>query len=540
MSAPTPCPACGAFTTGIDCETCGAPGSRQCPACARPFGAGDRSCTGCGHTLKYANFTNRTLLRFPRSLSLSQFQYGPDRDALDMLAKAGPLKTVSRFLQENWSEPLIHGTLEGSAVQVTQKQFPRIRRIADTCQRILGMPATNVFIRHDAGLGASAFGSRKSCGVILTSGLVENLNEHELRFVIGRELGHIKADHLFYLNMIKLVTDSKILQNIPFLGEGLRAFVMLFLLPWQRKSQVTADRAGLLCCQNRVTAIKSLIKMALGARSLYDKVDIEEFLNQAEEVATRRFSVKNMGEYLSGSPYVTNRVKELEAFWSSQAWHAIMVSALDPYRPAFGCPACKAVACPENLEEGLTRLSCKACGAAVHVQSLPCPHCGTDVEAGEVGMRDRVCGGCERPFLSGPLMELSPEPGEYYRTLGVHPAASVAELGEAFVRAAKSRRTGVSRIALYRAYRTLTEPARRKAYDERQPYLRSLGRQLKRVARCVECESPVPGDFCGWCGKKKEAEKPRDAQVPPAAGAPVAAADPTADSPAERAAGPIN
>ncbi|MBI3891245.1 MAG: M48 family metallopeptidase [Candidatus Wallbacteria bacterium] len=540
MSAPTPCSACGAFTTGIDCETCGAPGSRQCPACARPFGAFDRHCTGCGHTLKYANFTNRTILRFPRRLTLAQFQYPPDRDAMRMLSKAGPLKTVSRFLQENWSEPLIAGTLEGSAIQVTKKQFPRIRRIADTCQRILDMKPTDVFIRHDGGLGASAFGSEKSRGVVLTSGLIENLNEAELRFVIGRELGHIKADHLFYLGMIKLVTDSKILQNIPFLGEGLRAFVMLFLLPWQRKSQVTADRAGLLCCQNRVTAIKSLIKMALGAKSLYDKVDIEEYLNQAQELATRRFSVKNMGEYLSGSPYVTNRVKELEEFWFSQTCYDIMTTSLHPYTPSFDCPACKAMVYPDNLEEGLMRLSCKACGAAVHVGALPCPHCGSDVEAGDVGMRERVCGGCERPFLATALLELMAPPADLYSLLGVHPEAGISEIRDAFVRVARHQRTLFARLPAYRAYRTLSDPSRRKSEDERRPYLSSLGRRLKRVPRCSECSLPVAHDFCGWCGKKREPEKPR--LLSPAADSqlPSAASEPTIGPQPERPAGPIN
>ncbi len=541
MSQPTACKACGAFTTGIDCETCGAPGDRACPACSRVFQPADRYCTTCGHCLAYINFSNRTLLRFPRVLPLEAFQYPPDRDSLRMLAKAGPLKAAARFLQEHWSEPYLLGSLEGTAIQVSEKQFPRIRRLADTCQRILHMRPTDVFIQSSASLSAAAIGSEKACAVVLTSGLVENLNERELLFVLGREMGHIRAQHMFYLNMAKLFTDSKILQSIPFFSEGLRAFAVLFLLPWQRKSQVTADRAGLLCCQNRLTAIKALIKMTLGAKSLYDKVDIEAFLSQGEEVASRRFSVRNMGEYMSGSPFVTNRVRELEDFFLSQDYHAIMATAMNPYLPGFECPACKVTAYPDNLEEGLVRLSCKACGAAVPVQALPCPHCGIDVEAGEVGMRDRGCSACSQPFLSSALRELLPETGDCYRILGVPPVAGREEIQQAFVRLAKQQTVTREKVPYFRAYHLLGDPARRKAYDEKLLYLGSLEvRRRRGLVRCNECDCPVTGEHCGWCGTRKGEGRAANASVTAPAVPAAAPADPASATREDPPPGPIN
>ncbi len=502
MSAPQPCESCGVYTTGVDCESCGALGKSDCPGCSRTFGKADRFCAGCGHNLKYVNFSNRTILRFPRNLSLEEFQYPADQSALKMLSRAGPVKVLTRFLEDNWSEPMLHGSLEGTAVKVTERQFPRIRRIADTCQTVLNMKPTDVFIQHSATLSAGAIGSQKASAIILTSGLVENLNERELLFVLGRELGHIKADHMFYLNMVQLFTENRILKNIPLLGEGLKAFVVMFLLPWQRKSQVTADRAGLLCCQNRVTAVKSLIKMALGAKSLYDKVDIEEFLDQAQDAATRRFNVKKMGEYLSGSPYVTNRVREVEAFNFSQEYHDIMVSALHPFRPGQGCPACGETAYADNLEEGLMRLSCAACGAAVPVQQLPCPHCGAGVPTGDVGMRDQLCPSCEQPYLCHYLQSLMPELGKLYEVLDISRQSTTEEIEEAFVRKARHHASSHERLVYYRAYRILSDRKRRKDYDEKVPYVLSFSDQERREApECKACDCPAPGEFCGWCGR---------------------------------------
>lgn len=53
------------------------------------------------------------------------------------------------------------------------------------------------------------------------------------------------------------------------------------LLDWYRKSDFTADRVGLLCCQNIDVALRVMIKRAGLPKKCYNEINIKAFLKQA-------------------------------------------------------------------------------------------------------------------------------------------------------------------------------------------------------------------------------------------------------------------
>jgi Zn-dependent protease with chaperone function len=94
--------------------------------------------------------------------------------------------------------------------------------------------------------------------VVLNTKTVECLTEAELRFILGHEVGHIKSQHSLYHWIARFI--------LPYIGDTLgkatfgigkifTAPLQLALLSWSRKSELTADRAGLLACQNRTAAL---------------------------------------------------------------------------------------------------------------------------------------------------------------------------------------------------------------------------------------------------------------------------------------------
>src|SRR5690606_6284016 len=71
--------------------------------------------------------------------------------------------------------------------------------------------------------------------------------------------------------------------GFPIVGLAARA-VLVGLLEWNRKAELSADRAGLLAVQNPEATLKGFMKMAGGG---YDEeTDLNEFLVQAEEYRT--------------------------------------------------------------------------------------------------------------------------------------------------------------------------------------------------------------------------------------------------------------
>src|SRR5262249_17984469 len=120
--------------------------------------------------------------------------------------------------------------------------------------------------------------------IVLSSGLVDLLNDDELRAVIGHELGHIKSGHMLYrtiaifLSLVGLVAA----RNLPFVNLLSQALLYAFY-DWFRKSELTADRAGLLVAQDADVSIRGLLKLAGGTHRTNGQLNVEEFLKQADD-----------------------------------------------------------------------------------------------------------------------------------------------------------------------------------------------------------------------------------------------------------------
>jgi hypothetical protein len=107
------------------------------------------------------------------------------------------------------------------------------------------------------------------------------MDTDELRFVLGHELGHVMSGHALYRSLLAhLLNLAALVGWIPIGGIGLRV-VIAALREWERKSELSADRAGLLACQDVEATRRSHMKLAGGAH--LTEMDTEAFLAQAEE-----------------------------------------------------------------------------------------------------------------------------------------------------------------------------------------------------------------------------------------------------------------
>ena len=59
------------------------------------------------------------------------------------------------------------------------------------------------------------------------------------------------------------------------------------LLTWFRKSEYTADRAGLLVCGDLDAARRAIIKICLGSKKLFDSLNLDEYMRRLEELEDR-------------------------------------------------------------------------------------------------------------------------------------------------------------------------------------------------------------------------------------------------------------
>lgn len=197
--------------------------------------------------------------------------------------------------------------LLGSAVKVTDQQFPRLYQIAERCAATLQIAVPTLYVAPELSrLNAQTLGTDEDAFIVLNAALVDHLSDSELAFVIGHECGHIQNNHvvftttLYYLNVAAAFYVRWIVQP-----------AVIALNAWSRRAEITGDRAGLLCVKDPRVAEAALVKLALGSQKLYAELDIEAYLAQ---LAEGRRNLARLGEAFRDHPYLPKRIEALRHF----------------------------------------------------------------------------------------------------------------------------------------------------------------------------------------------------------------------------------
>jgi Zn-dependent protease with chaperone function len=214
-------------------------------------------------------------------ISSRAWEHPADRGALNALRQLRGFDFVIKKLFALWSERALRLVYLGSAVRVDHRQFRGVyQRYAEAASALDVRSLPDLYVYADPRPQAMAIGLDQPF-VVLTSGMVDLLDEDELRFVLGHELGHVLSGHALYTTMLlRLLTMSGAWSWIPFGAVGLRALVAA-LYEWQRKAELSGDRAGLLATQDPAAAQRVHMKLA-GGGHLAD-VDITAFRAQGDE-----------------------------------------------------------------------------------------------------------------------------------------------------------------------------------------------------------------------------------------------------------------
>lgn len=300
-----------------------------------------------------------TRRRFPR-LSSTAFEHPQDRQALDALRKVPILdKVVHKFI-ELGAERAMRVQLLGSAVHVTPRQCPKVYKLLKEASEILDMHEPDLFLVSNPIVNAFTFGVDRPF-VVLQSGLVDLLSEEELMSVIGHELGHIKAGHVLYRSLV-IFSLMIAHQFLPIPGLAQLA-LRIALYDWYRKSELTADRAELLVAQDVNICMNVHMKLSAGSKTIFDQMDHQEFLKQADSYEDMDYSTLNkvyklLQELFLSHPLPVYRIREIKHWAESKAFKEILEGRYP------------------TTEQDVALRNCPHCGVQVAPSFFFCPDCG--------------------------------------------------------------------------------------------------------------------------------------------------------------------
>jgi Zn-dependent protease with chaperone function len=262
-------------------------------------------------------------LRRLKGLIASEFQHESDVQATETLRKIPGLDRAVAKIMELGFERMFYLDNIASNVRVTPAMFGRLHRALTWACQILDIEEPEMYVTVDPVPNAWTYGHTKPF-VVMTTGLIDMLDEEERLFVIGHELGHIKAGHVLYTLIARnIAAIVELIGQATFgigalLGQGL-AYA---LLEWYRKAELTGDRAGLLVVQDLEPGIRTFMKLSGGARSMYEDMNREEFFRQIRDYEDADRSDLNRAYKIlltvdRTHPYSILRAKELDAWFGA-------------------------------------------------------------------------------------------------------------------------------------------------------------------------------------------------------------------------------
>lgn len=262
--------------------------------------------------------------RILTDISSRSWEHPADRAALAALRKIPVFDQVLRALFGFFGEKPIRLAFQANAVLVGPNQFPQLWELYnEVCDTLDAPERYPLFVAQDPVVNAGAYGMDHPF-IILNSGALALLDDRQISYVMGHEVGHVMSDHVLYKTMTELLIRLAGM-GFPIVGLAARA-VLLGLLEWSRKAELSADRAGLLALQDPDHVLSGMLKMAGGGSD--EETSLAEFIRQAEDyrdsgdLADRIFKVLNvLGE---SHPFWVLRVSELRAWIESGAYDRIL------------------------------------------------------------------------------------------------------------------------------------------------------------------------------------------------------------------------
>ena len=201
-----------------------------------------------------------------------------------------------------WAVQIARARLLGNSVKVTPMSFPDLHALVeDVCRQLDYRRRIDVHVVHKSEPSVGLMTYLGTHVILIEGGLTAELlalpNRAQLRFLIARHIGALKARHYRLDVLLVMVGAANALQ-----------FAKPFVLPYYRSTAYTGDQIGLACCGSLDAALEATGRLLVG-KELAPEMPLGGVLPQACLVKERL--LPRFAQFLSPDPHVINRYVNL-------------------------------------------------------------------------------------------------------------------------------------------------------------------------------------------------------------------------------------
>lgn len=264
------------------------------------------------------NNAGTPLYEYDRSkIDINLLVYDGDRDALLEISNDQELKKGIEAVAQFNPDLNLKRELLKTSFRLSPAIAPVIYEIGDKCAQKLGLNVQIEFFVYPSPILNACIYPPSEAGlfILLSSSLVENFNKEELTFVVGHELGHYVFDHGRF--PIQYIIENG--------GEHITPLQAMKLYAWMRNAELSADRVGLLCCENFAAAIQAFFKLSSGITKNNLGIKLAGVIHQFKDLKIEM--EKGDGDprdWYTTHPFGPLRIRALELFHNSKTYYTLL------------------------------------------------------------------------------------------------------------------------------------------------------------------------------------------------------------------------
>ncbi|WP_392531739.1 M48 family metallopeptidase [Nostoc sp. C117] len=268
-------------------------------------------------------------------ISSEAFRHPLDRQAEQALRNLPGFDLIARkFVEFIYERPqLVY--LMGNTIQVGPRQYSTIYQMFRECVRDLDIyPEPALFVSQNPEANAYALGQENPY-IVINTGILELLDEAEIRAVLAHELGHIKCGHTILIQMaIWVMSAASVLGELTFgIGNIVTQGLIFAFFEWRRKAELSSDRAALLVMDDLNPVMSTMMKLSGGSKKYANECSLQEFIKQSENYQALdedglnqiyKFLIYNGGQgMILSHPFPVERLHYLRAWAVSEEYQQI-------------------------------------------------------------------------------------------------------------------------------------------------------------------------------------------------------------------------
>ncbi|MCW8131656.1 MAG: M48 family metallopeptidase [Planctomycetota bacterium] len=269
------------------------------------------------------------------TLSPDLYQHPLDRESfLNLQAISWLAKLPKMFVMEDVERDYHLFNLADNVV-LRHQDHPKLHDSLDRALDALNYPhRPDLFLQCDPAPHSFCFGEKEPM-IVLSSGLLDLLDDDERTAVLAHEVGHLACGHTFYQMIAQNFASLAQLSGVvPFAG-AVSYGARVPLYDWYRKADLSADRAALIVCGDAGLLVRTIAKLAGGKMGgvtpdalleqarLLERLCEEMKAGTMRERATYYFSTLFLQGFLRTQPYPAMRAHEATQWAKTPVYAAL-------------------------------------------------------------------------------------------------------------------------------------------------------------------------------------------------------------------------